>query len=189
MSNGFARCARNSVCIFPLTSLADKLAQLQSRRMVAVIIILMRALRLLAFFALGTIAFIMWYPQRYPFGIDLGNQVLQTCAFAVCAFLWILVRGSRLGSDPYFEYRSNFLPIDAAMIRRNVSQIAIELFLLAAVLELGQWALPNRVSNFGDFLVNALAVVAISVPCYIVLALALRTPLGRRLARYFVTID
>jgi hypothetical protein len=49
--------------------------------------------------------------------------------------------------------------------------------------------LPNRVSNFGDFLVNALAVVAISVPCYIVLGLTLRTPLGRRLARHFVTID
>jgi hypothetical protein len=70
-----------------------------------------------------------------------------------------------------------------------VIQIAAELILLAAVFELGQWILPNRVGDFGGFLVNALAVVAIGVACYAVMALALRTSLGRRVARYFVTID
>ena len=159
------------------------------RRIKTTTIIHMRALRLIAIFALITTAFIMWFPQRYLFGIDMGSVVLQTCAFAVCAFLWIVVRGSRLGSDPYLDFRSNFLPIDVAMIRRNVILIAVELILLAAVLELGQRALPNRISKLGDFWLNALAVVAISLLCYVVMALALHTQLGRRVARYFVTID
>lgn len=149
----------------------------------------MRVLRAFAIFAMGATALIMWYPQRYPLGIDLGNLVLQTCTFSLCTFLWILVRGSRIGADPYFDFRSNFLEIDAAMFRRNVTRIAEELILLAAVLELGQWVLPNRAGKFGDFLINALAVVAVSVPCYVVMALAIRTRLGRRLVRYFVTID
>lgn len=149
----------------------------------------MRAIRIFALFALAAIAFIMWYPQRYPLGIDLGNHVLQTSAFALCAFFWILLRGSRLGSDPYHGFRSNFLQIDTKMVRRNVIQIALELILLAGLLELGQQFLPNRVSTLGDFLFNALSVVAISVTCYGIFALALRTPMGRRLAQHFITID
>jgi len=149
----------------------------------------MRGLQLLAIFSLGVIIFAMWFPQRYPFGVDLGNRALQDSAFSVCTLLWILVRGGRLRSDPYFEFRSNLMSIDTLSVKRNVLQIASELVLLASLLEVYQWLLPNRVSALSDFLVNFVSVIAIGAICCVVIAVSLQTALGMRLPQYFVTPD
>lgn len=149
----------------------------------------MRILRLFALFSLGTIIFVMWYPQRYLFGVDLSNQALQDIAFAVCTFFWILARGSRLRSDPYYEFRSSSQTIDSIPIKRNVLRIASELVLLASLLEFGQHLLPNRVSAFNDFLLNSTAVIFVGALCYVVIAMALRTAHGRRFIQFLVTLD
>jgi hypothetical protein len=149
----------------------------------------MRVLRLLAILSLGAIIFVMWYPQRYLFGVDLGSQALQDGAFSACTFFWILARGGRLRSDPYYEFRSSSQTIDAIPVKRNVLQIVSELVLLASLLEFGQQLLPNRVSAFDDFLVNSISVIAVGALCYVVIAMALRTAYGRRFVQYLVTLD
>ena len=131
----------------------------------------------------------MWYPQRYLLGVDLGNQILQDSVFAACTFFWILARGGRLRSDPYYEFRSSSQTIDAIPVKRNVFQITFELVLLASLLEFGQQLLPNRVSALDDFLVNAVSVIAVGALCYVVMVAALRTAYGRRLVQYLVTLD
>ncbi len=149
-------------------------------------------IRTLRFFATVTVcatALIMLYPKRYLFGVDLADDRIQGAAFALCMFLWALSRGGQLRSDPYFEYRSGFWQADAATIRRNVARIAVEMVVLAAVLEIGQIVLPERRSAFGEFFVNALGIIAVGAVIYLLVAHVLRTPLGRRLARLFTTLD
>lgn len=148
-----------------------------------------RTLRLVAAVTVCATALIMLYPKRYLFGMDLADDQIQGAAFALCMFLWTLSRGGRLRSDPYFEYRSGFWQSDAATIRRNVARIAVEMVVLAALLELGQLFLPERRSAFGEFFVNALGIIAVGALIYLLVVLVARTPLGKRLARFFTTLD
>lgn len=148
-----------------------------------------RTLRVVSSVAVCTTAVIMWWPERYAFGLDLGNLRLQGCAFAACALLWALSLGGRLRTDPYFEFRSSVWQTDIPVIRRNVARVLARLIGLAAVLELGQTLLPHRHGNFGEFFLNALGILAVGVLVYGLLTLALRTPLGRRVAQKFTTID
>ena len=131
----------------------------------------------------------MWWPWRYAFGVDLGDPMLQGTAFAVCMLLWALSRGGRLRNDPYFEYRSSVWQSDIATIRRNVTRLVAELIVLAAVLEFGQFVLPRRHGTFGDFFLNAVGIIGAGAVTYVLIALALRTPFGRRVAQIFTTID
>jgi hypothetical protein len=122
-------------------------------------------------------------------GIDLGSHGLQAGAFALCTFCWIISRGTTLHHDIYSEFRSNFLTVDARTIGSNVVRIVVELVAIAAVLELGQVLLPGRVNAFDDFLHTALAVIAIGSVLYVLLAMALRTQLGRRVIGFWVTLE
>lgn len=148
-----------------------------------------RTLRLVATVAVCATALVMLYPKRYVFGVDLADNQIQGAAFALCMFLWALSRGGRLRSDPYFEFRSGVWQPDAATIRHNVARIVVEMVLLAAVLEIGQIFMPERHGALGEFFVNALGIIAVGAVIYLLIALVLRTPLGRRLARLLTTLD
>lgn len=148
-----------------------------------------RTFRLVATVAVCATAVIMLYPKRYLFGVDLADDRIQGAAFALSMLLWGLSSGGRLRSVPYFEYRSGVWQTDAVMIRRNVARIAVEMIVLAAVLELGQIFLPERHSALGEFFVNALGITAVGAAIYVLVALVLRTSLGKRLARFFTTLD
>ncbi|MDR3368506.1 hypothetical protein [Rhodoferax sp.] len=149
----------------------------------------MRALKLLAILSFTAIAFIMWWPRRYVMGLDLGSHGLQAGAFALCAFCWIFSRGVTSHHDIYSEFRNNFLTVDTRTIGSNVVRIVVELVAIAAVLEIGQILLPDRDEAFGDFLRSALAVVAIGSVLYGLLAMALRTQLGRRVIGFWVNLE
>lgn len=146
-------------------------------------------LRRLAFGALGATALIMWYPQRFVLGLDLGDNTLQGVVFAVCMLLWALSRGGRLRSDPYFEFRSGIWEVTAQTIAWNMVTIAIELVLLAGLLELGQVFLTRRHAAMGDFFLNALGIITVGLAFYLLAMLGLRTAPGKRLAEFFTTLD
>lgn len=148
-----------------------------------------RALGFLSRFAILATMLVMWYPQRHVSGVDLGNNLLQSGLFALCMFMRALSRGGRLRSDPYFEFRSAVWELDAAAVARNIVAIVIEMLVLAAVLEIGQALLSRRHSAAGDFFLNALAVTAVGAVVYLLFALALRTPPGKRLAQLLMRID
>lgn len=149
----------------------------------------MRLLSLLSILAVITIMLVMWYPQRYVFGVDLGDSVLQGALFALCTILWALARGGRLRSDPYFECRSNSWELTSTTVRRNIFRIAVELLLLAAVLEIGQAIMARRHGALGDFFVNALVIIALGAIFYVIVARVLQTPQGRQLAQLFTRLD
>lgn len=148
-----------------------------------------RILRRLTLVAAASIALIMWYPKRFVFGIDLGNSHLQSAAFAVCMLLWGLSRGGKLRSDPYFEFRSGIWEIDAHTVAHNLLRMVWELVLLAGLLEAGQVFLTQRRATLGDFFANALGILAVGAVLYLLVAWALRSVAGKRLAQYFTTID
>lgn len=148
-----------------------------------------RRLRILSTIGIGAITLVMWYPKRVLFGIDLSDRQLQAATFGLCMFLWTLARGGRLRSDPYHLYRSSSWQVDGMTMGRNVIRMAFEMLLLAAVLEVGQMILPLRNGAFGEFLFNALVVVAVGTVCYLCVALALRTTSGRRVIQLFGTPD
>lgn len=148
-----------------------------------------RILRRLTLVAVASIALIMWFPERFVFGIDLGDSHLQSAVFAVCMLLWGLSRGGRLRSDPYFEFRSGIWEIDAHTLAHNLLRMAVELVLLAGLLEVGQVFLTRRLAALGDFFVNALGILAAGAVLYLLVAWALRSAAGRRLAQFFTTID
>ncbi len=150
----------------------------------------MRALRLLAILSFTAMAFVMWGPKRHVMGIDLGSNALQAGVFAFSTFCMVVLRGVRLHQDPYTEFRSNFLTVDARTIGFNVIRIVLELVLVAAVLELelGQGLLPDRVEAFGDFSRSALAAIAVGAVLYGITALALRTPAGTQLVGFWLSL-
>jgi hypothetical protein len=148
-----------------------------------------RVLGLLTASVMLSTAFVMWYPNRYVFGIDLGNNMLQGSLFALSMFLWALLRGGTLRSDPYFEFRSGIWELSAATVGRNIVRISIELLLLAAVLEIGQAFLSHRHFAIGEFFFNALGISVVAGAFYILVALGLRTPFGKRLALFFTRLD
>lgn len=139
--------------------------------------------------AVVLVVLVMCYPNRYVFGMDLGDSYLQIVVFSLCVFLWSLSRGGQLRSQPYFEYESGTWEVKAATVKRNVVRISLEMLFLAGALEIVQVFLPNRHSLVGDFFVNALGIVAIAGVFYLLVALALRSPLGRHLAQFFATLD
>src|SRR5262245_49333774 len=110
----------------------------------------------MAWLSLMITALVMWYPQRHLFGVDLSNLRLQGLSFAISGIFWILARGGRLRSDPYFEFRSNIWEVDASTIRRNVLMTAFQLIAAAGIFEIGQTVLPHRVGRLGEFFGNAL---------------------------------
>ena len=148
-----------------------------------------RVFRFLSLVAIVLLALLMCYPQRVVDGVDLGDPHLQGTAFALCMLLRALSRGGSLRSDPYFGYRSGVWEAGIATIRRNVVRLAIEMLVLAALLEFGQWLLPKRHGTFGDFFLNSLGVIAAGMVAYVLVALALRTAPGRRITQYFTTLD
>lgn len=144
---------------------------------------------MLSALAVFIIMLVMWYPQRYAFGLDLGNSLLQSSIFALCMLFRAFSRGGRMRSDPYFEFRSNVWELDAATVRRNVIWIGIEMALLAAILEIGQGLLSRRHGAVGEFLINALAIIAVGSMLYVMVALLLRTSFGRRFLQFFARLD
>lgn len=139
--------------------------------------------------AVVLVVLVMCYPTRYVWGLDLGDQHLQIVVFSLCVFLWLLSRGGQLRSQPYFEYESGFWEVKDSTVKHNVIRILLEMLLLAGALEIVQVFLPNRHSSTGDFFVNGLGIVAVAGIFYFLVALALRSRLGIRVAQFFASLD
>ena len=131
---------------------------------------------------------ILWFPQRYIFGVDLRSELLQGGFFALVTVLWSVSRSGNLASDPYLEFRSGIWSADAGAVGRNIFRLSVELIVFAAVLEVGQFFLTQRHGTFGDFLLNAIFIVGFGALFYFLVALALRTRIGKRLVQLITTL-
>src|SRR5215470_17131622 len=129
----------------------------------------MRALRISARAAFLVTMAVMLLPWRWVFDIDLGDLRLQGAFFGITMLLWVIVRGREPSEGLRDCYGShNWSAADAiAALSRNIAVAGLELSAFAAAAEIAQAFEPARHSALGDFLSNALTVVAVGTACYV----------------------
>lgn len=146
-------------------------------------------IRVLSVLALGISAAVMLYPERQVLSVDLSDLRVQAAVFALYLVLRVLALVGRLRNDPMLQYRSSIWALDESVLGRRVFRGVLELVLLTAAMELGQWLLPHRIGRVADFAVNASAALAAAVLTLIVLKVMLKTTPGRRLIQRLSTLD
>jgi hypothetical protein len=120
---------------------------------------------------LGTLA-LMLFPRQAVVGLNLENTAVEGGAFALCMVLLIVAGAERL---------RRIHRLNAASLVACLPGAAVELIVIAGILEAGQ-LLVHRHASLGNFLANALAIVAVAAICT-ALAAFLALPSHRDLAR------
>jgi hypothetical protein len=120
---------------------------------------------------LGTLA-LMLFPRQAVVGLNLENTAVEGGAFALCMVLLIVAGAERL---------RRIQRLNAASLVACLPGAAVELIAIAGILEAGQ-LLVHRHASLGNFLANALAIVAVAAICT-ALAAFLALPSHRDLAR------
>jgi hypothetical protein len=120
---------------------------------------------------LGTLA-LMLFPRQAVVGLNLENTAVEGGAFALCMVLLIVAGAERL---------RRIQRLNAASLVACLPGAAVELIAIAGILEAGQ-LLVHRHASLGNFLANALAIVAVAAICT-ALAAFLALPSHRNLAR------
>jgi hypothetical protein len=105
-------------------------------------------------------------------GLNLENTAVEGGAFALCMVLLIVAGAERL---------RRIQRLNAASLVACLPGAAVELIAIAGILEAGQ-LLVHRHASLGNFLANALAIVAVAAICT-ALAAFLALPSHRDLAR------
>jgi hypothetical protein len=103
---------------------------------------------------LGTLA-LMLFPRQAVVGLNLENTAVEGGAFALCMVLLIVAGGERL---------RRIHRLKAASLVACLPGAAVELIAIAGILEAGQ-LLVHRHASLGNFLANALAIVAVAAIC------------------------
>jgi hypothetical protein len=120
---------------------------------------------------LGTLA-LMLFPRQAVIGLNLEDTAVEGGAFALCMVLLIVAGTERL---------RRIHRLNAASLVACLPGAAVELIAIAGILEAGQ-LLVHRHASLGNFLANALAIVAVAAICT-ALAAFLALPSHRNLAR------
>ena len=120
---------------------------------------------------LGTLA-LMLFPRQAVVGLNLENTAVEGGAFALCMVLLIVAGAERL---------RRIRRLNAASLVACLPGAAVELIAIAGILEAGQ-LLVHRHASLGNFLANALAIVAVAAICTALAAL-LALPSHRDVAR------
>jgi hypothetical protein len=120
---------------------------------------------------LGTLA-LMLFPRQAVVGLNLEDTAVEGGAFALCMVLLIVAGAERL---------RRIHRLNAASLVACLPGAAVELIVIAGILEAGQ-LLVHRHASLGNFLANALAIVAVAAICT-ALAAFLALPSHRDLAR------
>jgi hypothetical protein len=137
---------------------------------------------------LGAAFLLMLLPQRYVLGLDLEAASLQLAVFGAATPLRCAARLARPRREAALAAAPSSRFLDRQAAQESVSEAITRFVGLAAVLELLQLGIAERVASLDHFVWSASAILACGAASYGALRLAVRSAGGRRvLARLLLT--